>query len=488
VKEGGIVRNRRSLLLLAAWPLFVARPAAAEEAPIPASATETPAEGQLAQVAAAPFEPAPTIESLRAEIRATEARRAQEIQQLRDELARREDETAVAHEREAVERDRAIRLYGFSDFGIMRTIAPESGRFASQFTTPLTFYLGRLNLYFDAHPDPDFRFLAETRFSLYPNGTATVDPSTGTVIRPSTAVGDISSPNSSASVNWGGVILERAVLDWTRYSFFSVRAGLFLTPFGIYNVDHGSPTLIAVALPIYISQGWIPERQMGIQIFGTYPLAPWELGYAATVSNGRTDGILDLGDSKAYGGRIFARRQGELSLAVGSSALYQPYRRNQEQFGLASDNSITFASTRVVERTLLTMGVDLSVDYNGLRLRSELVMVRTKYTPGLRDSPAGAPLGGLSPDSQNVNWSALLAYRWSKLEGYLYSELFVVSPTQPDLTTVWSPGVGLNLYLRPNVILKGAWTHPMFYKDGDPQNLAAKGNFHTFNGLLVWAF
>jgi hypothetical protein len=33
------------------------------------------------------------------------------------------------------------------------------------------------------------------------------------VLKTSTAVGDISSPNASATVNWGSVILERAVLD-----------------------------------------------------------------------------------------------------------------------------------------------------------------------------------------------------------------------------------------------------------------------------------
>ena len=181
-------------------------------------------------------------------------------------------------------------MYGLADFGIMRTITPKDAMVASEFTTPLTFYLGRLNLYYDARPDPDFRFLAETRLTLYPNGASAGVSSTGQVIQTSTAVGDISSPNASATVTWGSIILERAVLDWTRYPLFSVRAGLFLTPFGIYNVDHGSPTLISMTLPSYLSQNWIPARQLGVQIFGSYPIAPWELGYALTVSNGASDG------------------------------------------------------------------------------------------------------------------------------------------------------------------------------------------------------
>jgi hypothetical protein len=470
------VKLTRSALLLAALPCFAAV-SVAQEAPAEAPPT-------LAQEA--PAAAPPTVESLREELRQMQARRAQEIQQLKQELADREAEADVAQEREAVEHERLLRIYGFADFGIMRTIAPKDSAYASEFTTPLTFYLGRVNLYYDAHPASDFRFLAETRLSLYPNGTTAGVSPTGQVMRTSTQVSDISSPNASASVSWGSIILERAVLDWTRFSLFSVRAGLFLTPFGIYNVDHGSPTLIAVTLPIYISEGWIPERQLGVQIFGSYPIAPWELGYFATVSNGRSDGILDVGDSKAYGGRVFARRHGELSLTLGGSILYQPYRKNLDQFGLAADGSITYSSTRVVERTMLTLGADLAVDYRGLRLRTEVVTYQTRYAPGKRQ-PTNDVLGGLAPDEHDITWFMVLAYRFWRLEPYLFSELFVDSPTQ-NLTEAWLPGLGLNLYLRPNVIVKTSWIHPLFWKDNDPQNIASQQNFHAFTAMLVWAF
>jgi hypothetical protein len=449
------------LTLLAAWP---------------ASAQEATAE-------VVPAEAAPTLESLRAEM-------AQEIQRLRNEIAERDAEAAVAQERAEVEREKLLRIYGFADFGIMRTIAPKDAQLASQFSTPLTFYLGRLNLYYDAHPDPDFRFLAETRLSLYPNGTtAGVDRSTGIVQRTSTQIGDISSPDGmGSSVDWGSIIIERAVLDWTRYPMLSVRAGLFLTPFGIYNVDHGSPTLISPSQPSYIGQQWIPMRQLGLQIFGSYPMAPWELGYAVTVGNGRTDGILDAGDSKAYGGRLFARRQGELSLTLGASALYQPYRQNKEQFGMAADGSITFTSTRVVERTLLTLGGDLAVDYRGFRLRSEIVLCRTDYTPGKRALATADPRGGYEPDSRDVKSYAIAAYRLWKLEPWVMSDLSLMSPGMPHTDKNWVAGIGLNVHLRSNVIVKSAWGHVMFFKQDDPNDAASRQNFDIFTVLLVWAF
>jgi len=51
-----------------------------------------------------------------------------------------------------------------------------------------------------------------------------------------------------------------------------------------------------------------------------------------------------------------------------------------------------------------------------------------------------------------------------------------------------APGVGLNVYLRANVILKTNWTHPMFFRENDPQHLASRQDFHTFNAMIVSAF
>jgi hypothetical protein len=440
---------------------------------------------------AAPAESPPTtasaLEPLRREMEAMQARHDERMKALRAELAQRDAERAIAVEMEATERERLLRIYGFADMGIKRNSTPEDALMASRFTAPLTFFLGRLNLYYDSHPSPNFRFLAETRLSLYPNGVASGAGATGQVTRTSTAVSDISSPNPATTVNWGSIILERAVLDWTRYPLFSVRVGLFLTPFGIYNVDHGTPTLIATSLPIYISQGFIPERQLGIQIFGSHPVERWELGYAATVSNARSDGILDVSDSKAFGGRLFAKRQGKLRLMLGASALYQPYRRNREQFGMDANGNLAYVTTREVESQMLTLGGDLSLDYSGLRVRSELVYSQTEYTPGMREAPPEGR-GGLNPDYRALNWSVILAYRWWKLEPYLHGEIFDCSPALYLGNGAWISGPGFNLYLRANVILKGSWTYVRFFQDDDPQNRASRQNFHIGTVLLTWAF
>jgi hypothetical protein len=455
--------------------------------PVLALAGLTPAPASAQDEAPPPAAPAatttPSLESLQADLQ----RHDEELKQLRDALARRDEEAIVAQEREAMERERAMRIYGFADVGVLRNIVKDDAYIASQFRMPLTFYLGRLNLYYDVRPASDFRFLAETRISLYPNGSVSGTNSRIQVERTSTLVNDVAGTNPSAKVSWGSIIVERAALDWTRYPLLSVRAGLFLTPFGIYNVDHGTPTLITISLPIYISQGWIPERQTGVQIFGSHVVDRWELGYAATVSNGRTDGLLDAGDSKAFGGRLFAKRQGELRLILGVSALYQPYRRDLEQFGMDESGGLTYTSTRVVERDVLTVGNDIAIDYRGLRVRNELVFYQVEYAPGKRDAPPEGR-GGLAPDSRQLNWSLVVAYRVWKVEPYVRSEYFFTSPSAETSTHAVAPGVGLNFYFRPNVILKACWTHPMFFLDNDPENTAAKRNFHGLSGVLTWAF
>ncbi len=431
--------------------------------------------------------PAPTLESLQTEIQSMKAQHDADLQQLRDEQALREADALVNYQQEAAERERLLRIYGFADVGVKRTTTPKDGFTGILYSSPLSFTFGRLNLYFDSQPDPDFRFLAETRFSTYPNGSFVGASSTGQVNREYTTVFDINSINPGTSVAWGGIILERAVLDWKRYDLFSVRTGLFLSPFGIYNVDHGTPTLISVTQPIYISQGWIPERQLGIQIFGSYFVKHWELGYAATISNGRTEDFLDVGDSKAFGGRLLAKRKGDLKLQLGASAIYQPYRRNTEQLSFDATGTLTYSSKREVESRNLTMGVDLSLDYFGLRVRTEYVRYHRDYLAGKRLAPPRG-LGGFEPDMRANDWFLVVAYRAWKIEPFMHSELFWLSPAVDVGNGAWVATPGVNFYLRSSVILKGCWAYVKFFKDDDPQDLVSRQNFQMWSLLLTWAF
>lgn len=78
------------------------------------------------------------------------------------------------------------------------------------------------------------------------------------------------------ALKWGGVEIERVYLEWLAHPLFNLRGGIFLTPYGIWNVDHGSPAIIPILRPATIGNGYIPERQTGLEVFGTLELTNTE--------------------------------------------------------------------------------------------------------------------------------------------------------------------------------------------------------------------
>lgn len=118
-------------------------------------------------------------------------------------------------------------------------------------------------------------------FTYLPNGAT--DLATNVVT--STVVPDYT--NLAGQFKWGGIELERVYLEWSMTPWLTLRAGQFLTPYGIWNVDHGSPTIIPVTQPHVIVQALFPERQTGLELRGQLPLsANHTIDYHLTLSNG----------------------------------------------------------------------------------------------------------------------------------------------------------------------------------------------------------
>jgi hypothetical protein len=341
--------------------------------------------------------------------------------------------------------------------------------------------VGNINLYMDIAPSPQWRGLVELRFTTFPNGTETLDPTTAQFTQHNTTVLDYTSTSGGfLSVQWGSLILERAHIDWEPSDQLKLRLGYFLTPYGIWNVDHGTPTRIMLTPPIFVSYGLLPERQLGLDAYGTFHLASWALDYHLYVSNGRAPSV-DYTDDKALGGRLLLRTRRPVSLQVGASFFWGKASTVQKSIGM-TDGMIGVVRTTTVAYEELAGGVDVSLDVGRLRVRSELVLNRTVFEEGKRALFAGVPrVNSLSFDAY-----VMAAYQlpWLGLEPLLYGEIIHI-PTPGVANDFAGVSAGVNVYITSNVIVRTQAGRAQAIKTSGP-NAQNSINYAAFR--LVIAF
>lgn len=213
-----------------------------------------------------------------------------------------------------------MQVYGFIDFTTLAALNEDGKNLAGRY---LNAYIGSLNIYFAKRISESVRTMAEIRFLYLPNGTPT-DVTTGA--RFNGTAEDYAM--YARPLNWGGIEIERVYLEWSIVPQLSLRIGQFLTPYGIWNVDHGSPTVISVNRPFVIGNDIFPERQTGLELFGSVPLGTdTTLGYHATLSNGRgpISDYYEMDTNKALGGRAYLEFRHFGQLRIGGSVYYGTY-------------------------------------------------------------------------------------------------------------------------------------------------------------------
>ncbi|WP_437578396.1 hypothetical protein [Sorangium sp. So ce887] len=427
----------------------VAAPAtgAAIAAPATGAAIAAPATGAAAAAPAATGEA-----SLAARLDAAEKRSAA----LEKRLATLEDAQVSPEDDDNRE---LLRLYGFIDVGVQRTWVPENSGLAAVLpqANALNFVVGNMNLYLDAQPSDHFRFLGELRFTTSPGGAPV--PVTGP-LPPDLAARTTTQPYGTfdstgiamgSPTTYGGLVsIERAHVDWTRFNLFKVRVGQFFTPIGIYNVDHGSPVLITAAVPYFITSRLFPTRQTGVMVYGNTFTGPWELGYNAYVSNGRTENApFAFDDNRGFGGRLHASYEdpGKLTLKLGASFIASRSRDWVSDTKLG-EFAPTIHSTWAL-REYVGAG-DVSLDVGKTRLRAEAAVIRAVFEEGKRQGG----FGFFAPNAWKTSAYAVAAHRLD----FLNMEPFVIGATVhapfSGHDTMFQVGGGLNFYITPDVTLR----------------------------------
>jgi hypothetical protein len=422
---------------------------------------------------------------------------------IKDELAKFEAELAeqraeIAAQRAALDRDRqeikdlraasdmaaepavldvnlpTFRLYGFIDMGLQKLWTGDDPVVPTLHTT---FVLGNINLYFDFRPAEEWSSLIEVRFTNYPNGTESAGiPLAGVDYqRVDTSAADPGNGEGYDLVSWGGVVLERAYIQWQRDKL-GFRVGQFLTPYGIWNVDHGTPTLISLLRPQFVSSQMWPSHQLGAEVFGRFDYVlpgRWAVEYHAYVSNGRTPGVVDLTEDKMLGGRLVASTTRPQPMAFGLSFMHGNYSEQQHNIDLMTDGIVR---PEVVAYAESGLAADASIDLGALRVRSELTLRRVDYETGKRALSFAGP-GKYEPDSLRTDIYGLAAYRIPKtrFEPYLYLEAYHLPTPIGNLMAVAS--VGLNVYFTPSVQLKLQYSHTRWLYTDD---LSIESDVHDF--------
>lgn len=415
------------------------------------------------------------------------------------EAAREEEELSALTESEAEEaaRQDPIKVYGFMDMGIQRLWTDERSIISGFFeANAWTFAMGNIDLYFDANPHPDWRALAEIRFTNAPRGRINnFGGLAGEFEREDTQQFDPNSTVVNAPMWLGGVVIERAWIEWNRYPAFQVRTGNFFTPFGIWNVDHGQPTLISSFLPQFMLQNYFPIRQTGVQLLGSFFMEDWELAYRAWITNGREDMTsLDFNDDKAVGTRVFLRNEvGKVKSQIGASVHHGRVADkvvNITQIP-TSAQSVDFQVEETMAYYETILGLDLSLDINNTRIRTEGVAQLELYEEGKRGVP--------SPESEVYNavpandWAfggyLIIAQRlnfWG-LEPYLYGDMMQKNRAFADGTVTAGPG--LNVHFNPSAMLKLQATRGIVFDwTEDLPSDASRNNTDSFVARVVIAF
>jgi hypothetical protein len=379
---------------------------------------------------------------------------------------------------------RPLAISGFVDFGFNHFFTPEESQLNFLFPTrAATFVLGNINLFFDANPAPGWRSLVEIRFTNLPHGeeVSFADPLGGQYVRRDTRMSDFTSTSLRNDVVLGAIIIERA---WAEYAFddaLKVQAGYFLTPYGIWNQDHGTPTLISLLLPAFQADQYIPNRQLGLQLYGSFYPSGWQLGYHAYVANSRGPSQVDFADEKAFGGRVFGSNLGSsVKATVGASGYYGSERDIEKRIVSVDPYELETEELGVMREW--AVGLDTAVDAGSLRIRTEGMVQR-------RRREEGKPRLGSEPDHYSWDGYVLAAYQlpWAGLEPYGYFE--AMHYPSPFGDTVLIPSAGLNVHFSPAAQLKTQYAHAMFYDfTVESDRTPSDNNVHNVSARLVVSF
>jgi hypothetical protein len=315
-----------------------------------------------------------------------------------------------------------------------------------------------LNLYMSKHLADRWSLLGEVRFMYLPNGGLNPADNTRrlyTVVNDTTEV--------QRPVRYGGITLERVHTDVEIHQWLALRFGVWLTPYGIWNIDHGAPTVIGIRRPYIVGEVLFPERQTGVLASGSEFVGPFRLSYALGVSNGRgpLDEQRDLDANKAITARAEVEWRGAATVKLGGSYYRGRYTDTAvPTYDLGRGEAVSEILDQYDEQSF---GADLQLDWEGVALRAEFARNERLYGKGVRQMTAS---GGLAPDQRRSGAYALLGYQtgffgvmpYVEYQNYLIGDQLDLI----EIRHIIAYHAGLNIRAWPRITWKAEYVRASF--------------------------
>lgn len=289
--------------------------------------------------------------------------------------------------------------------------------------------------------------------------------------------------------------VERAYFDVVFTDNFKWRTGKFITPAGIWNVDHGSPVVLTIRQPLQTTNVPIfPESQTGVMVHGRYFLGDHDLDYAFYATSGRdgasnsvetvgnfSNGIDDFSDL-TYGGHLGLRMDYLDGISLGISGLTGKVRNrftvvtpvldatkvaevllatqdpDEIQAALAQmvPADVAYRDSLVTDQDELVCGVDAKIEVAGATVQGELnYRIREdNLLPGNANRETWGMYGILSYRIPLTTDFSLTPY--GMMEHLVFRNN---GTTETALRGFDTYVAGLNLSLYTNIHIKAEWDY-----------------------------
>ncbi len=429
---------------------------------------------------------------MREEIEARDSENKKRIEALEAQL---EEQELAALEEMTADVDgfeKYFNVYGFFDLTFFNIFMEENSPYKLFVHDRSTFLLSNVNLYVSSQMTETLSALVELKFTFAPQGKILeyeyFNYPGVAFERVDTEIQDFYSVERS---KLGGVRIERAHMAYSPVDWFNVIAGRYLTPFGIWNVDHASTVRLTTRVPFTQTIGFLTPAQTGLQVFGRFfPVQRVFLDYAITLSNGRgpINEIVDIDDNKAVGLKLKLTYQADnFNIALGGYGYMGQVSDSKMVLHVVGlDPEITPEEPIKVETAMMmkydeyVVSTDLTIEIFGFKLQGEYIWQRTAMEKSpARDFSVGLFAGGTGmadiymPSYIGTAAYGLLSYRIPLLGEMALTPYFLFEYSSYDDTADFSRSVfyigGLNFAPSRYITLKldAGVTKPLHEGMGD---------------------